>query len=84
MHPPCATGSHSNDDDDADVIPDYNVGDAIRMYGSVAPELSEGRDLVESDIIYFDHEKDAANLTQVLNDPSFKEEDNNLGRRRKQ
>ncbi|EAZ19369.1 hypothetical protein OsJ_34922 [Oryza sativa Japonica Group] len=86
LHPPCATGSHSNDDDDADadVIPDYNVDDAIRMYGSVAPELSEGRDLVESDIIYFDHEKDAANLTQVLNDPSFKEEDNNLGRRRKQ
>uniref|UniRef100_A0A0E0F1H4 Uncharacterized protein n=1 Tax=Oryza meridionalis TaxID=40149 RepID=A0A0E0F1H4_9ORYZ len=73
LHPPCATGSHSNDDDDADadVIPDYNVDDAIRMYGSVAPELSEGRDLVESDIIYFDHEKDAANLTQVLNDPSF-------------
>ncbi|EEC68684.1 hypothetical protein OsI_37140 [Oryza sativa Indica Group] len=51
LHPPCATGSHSNDDDDADadVIPDYNVDDAIRMYGSVAPELSEGRDLVESD-----------------------------------
>uniref|UniRef100_A0A0E0F1E5 Uncharacterized protein n=1 Tax=Oryza meridionalis TaxID=40149 RepID=A0A0E0F1E5_9ORYZ len=86
LHPPCATGSHCNDDDDADadVIPDYNVDDAIHMYGSVASELSEGRDLVESDIIYFDHEKDAANLTQVLNDPSFKEEDNNLGRRRKQ
>ncbi len=34
LHPPCLSGSYPDDGDDA-VIHDYDVTDAILMYGSV-------------------------------------------------
>ncbi|XP_015698602.1 uncharacterized protein LOC107305430 [Oryza brachyantha] len=79
LHPPCpcATGSHSNDDDGNDAFRDYDVDAAVRMYASVPPNLGKGKDLLESesDIIYFDHQRDD-NLTDVLKDDSSFNEDN--------